>query len=166
MELRTDALDTQGYIINQKRTGNLRFGRVSSDKNGCGWIAAYNFLRAMDKEKDPEEVLRKLEKALIPGFDRFGLNFVALAIYLRTQGVPLEFTVRQFHTQRIAEEAPAGIILYRAGKTNHFAAFRRLQNGKLRFYGAVSGRENHDMSMAEFFYDYVKFPLTLTITAK
>lgn len=166
MDLRREALDSQGYIINQKKTDNLRFGWTPSDKNGCGWIAAYNFLKAMDKEKEPEEVLKKLEKALLPGLSRFGLNFIALGIYLRAQGIPLEFTVRQFHTQRIAEEAPAGIILYRAGKTNHFAAFRRLENGKLRFYGAVSGRENHDMSMAEFFYDYVKFPLTLTITAK
>lgn len=166
MELQNEALDRQGYIINQKRTQNLRFGGVPSDKNGCGWIAAYNFLKAMDREKDPEEVLRKLERALLPGLGRFGLNFVALAVYLRSQGIPLDFTVRQFRTQRISETARAGIILYRAGKTNHFAAFQRLESGKLRFYGVVSGRENHDMSMAEFFYDYVKFPLTLTITAK
>ena len=60
----------------------------------------------------------------------------------------------------------AGIVLYRAGKTNHFAAFSRQPDGKLRFFGAVPGYAHHNLSMAEFYWDYVKFPLTLTITAK
>ena len=85
---------------------------------------------------------------------------------LRHRKVPLEFALRPFHAQELAQRSQAGIVLYRAGKTNHFAAFSRQPDGKLRFFGAVPGYTHHNLSMAEFYWDYVKFPLTLTITAK
>lgn len=163
MNLNPSALDRQGYIIDQRKTDNIFFGGTASSKNGCGWIAAYNFLKAMDQERDPESVLRHLEKTLL-GDGRLGLNFFALAWYLRQ--FPLEVSLRPFHTQQIAETCKAGIILYRAGKRNHFAAFRREEKGRLRFYGAIAGKENYDISMAEFYWNHVKFPLALTITAK
>ena len=163
MNLSPSALDPQGYIIDQRKTHNIFFGGTSSDKNGCGWIAAYNFLKAMDREPDPEAVLRQLEKSLL-GDGRLGLNFFALAWYLRQ--FPLDTAVRPFHAQQITETCRAGIILYRAGKRNHFAAFRREENGRLRFYGAIAGKPHHDISMAEFYWNHVKFPLALTITAK
>ena len=165
MKLRPDALDHQGYIINQKATDNLSFGRISSDIIGCGWIAAYNFLKAAGAEPSPEQVLSDLQKWLIPGFGRFGLNIAPLALYLRRRGIPLRITARPFHAQLLAEGCRAGIILYRTGKTNHYAAFRREDGGKLRFYGATPGC-SRDMSLAEFCTTYMKFPLALFITAK
>ena len=163
MNLSPSALDPQGYIIDQRKTENISFGGTSSAKNGCGWIAAYNFLKAMDQEPEPEAVLKKLERTLL-GDGRLGLNFFALAWHLRQ--FPLEVAVRPFHAQQLAETCKAGIILYRAGKTNHFAAFRREENGRLRFYSAIAGRENYDISMADFYWNHVKFPIALTITAK
>lgn len=163
MKLDPSALDAQGYIIDQRKTNNISFGGTSSDKNGCGWIAAYNFLKAMDREPDPEVVLKKLERTLL-GDGRLGLNFFALQWYLRD--LPLETALRPFHAQQLSETCKAGIILYRADKQNHFAAFRREENGRLRFYGAVAGKEAYDTTMAEFYWNHVKFPLALTITAK
>ena len=116
MELDPKALSDDGYIIDQRQTESISFGGCPSSKNGCGWIAAYNFLKALDRTPNPEVLLRRL--------------------------------------------------LYRAGKTNHFAAFARQPDGTLRFFGAVPGYAHHNLSMAEFYWDYVKFPLTLTITAK
>lgn len=165
MEIKPQALDSQGYIIDQRKTDNISFGGISSDKNGCGWIAVYNFLKAMDQEKAPETILRTLEKTLLPD-GRLGLNFFALAWYLKKQGLPLEVAVRPFHAQQLSETCKAGVILYCAGRRNHFAAFRREENGCLRFYGAVAGKVHHDTSMAEFYWNHVKFPLALTITAK
>lgn len=165
MEINSQALDSQGYIIDQRKTDNISYGGVSSAKNGCGWIAVYNFLKAMDQEKDPEAILKTLEKTLLP-LPGLGTNILALSWYLRRQGIPLEATVRPFHAQMLSETCRAGVILYRAGKTNHFAAFRREENGRLRFYGAVAGTHSHEMSMAEFYSSYVKFPLAVTITAK
>lgn len=164
MTIKQKALDPQGYIVDQRETSDISFGGTPSNKNGCGWIAAYNFLKAMDQQPDPEAVLRSLEKALLPG-GKLGLNFFALVWYLKKQHIPLEASVTSFHAQQISERCKAGIILYRAGKTNHFAAFRREENGLLRFYGAIAGRQCHDISMADFYWNHVKFPLAVTITA-
>ena len=150
MELDPKALSDDGYIIDQRQTESISFGGCPSSKNGCGWIAAYNFLKALDRTPDPEVLLRRLERTLLPG-GKLGLNFFALVHELRRQK---------------AQRNRAGIVLYRAGKTNHFAAFARQPDGTLRFFGAVPGYAHHNLSMAEFYWDYVKFPLTLTITAK
>lgn len=164
MTINQKALDPQGYIVDQRETADISFGGTPSNKNGCGWIAAYNFLKAMDQQPDPEAVLRSLEKTLLPG-GKLGLNFFALVWYLKKQHIPLEASVTSFHAQQISERCKAGIILYRAGKTNHFAAFRREENGLLRFYGAIAGKQCHDISMAGFYWNHVKFPLAVTITA-
>ncbi len=165
MELDPKALSDDGYIIDQRQTESISFGGCPSSKNGCGWIAAYNFLKALDRTPDPEVLLRRLERTLLPG-GKLGLNFFALVHELHRQKVPLEFALRPFHAQELAQRNRAGIVLYRAGKTNHFAAFARQPDGTLRFFGAVPGYAHHNLSMAEFYWDYVKFPLTLTITAK
>jgi len=166
MELRPEALSEDGYIIDQRKTDNILFGKVSSDKNGCGWIACYNFLTALDRHPDPEALVGRLEKTLLAG-GRLGLHFFALLWELGyRQKVPLSFAFRPFHAQQLSETCRAGIILYRAGKTNHFAAFRREKDGSLRFFGALPGRSRDICSMAEFYWDRVKFPLAVTITAR
>lgn len=166
MKLRPEALSPDGFIIDQRKTDNISFGGVTSDKNGCGWIACCNLLHALGRDPDPEEIVRRLEKTLLfHGY--LGLHLFALVWELRrNQHIPLNFAVRPFHAQQLCETAPAGIILYRAGRWNHFAAFRREEDGKLRFFGAVPGQDTAPVSMAEFYWDHVKFPLALTITVK
>lgn len=52
-----------GFIIDQARLTNIRYGVFTSDINGCGWIAAYNFLKRMGEDAD--------EKALADGLVRW-----------------------------------------------------------------------------------------------
>ena len=166
MELKPEAMSPDGYIIDQRKTDNIRFGALTSNQNGCGWIACYNFLKALDAHPDPESLLRRLERTLLLG-GHLGLHFFALVWELRKQQhVPLDFALRPFHAQQLSETAPAGIIMYYTGKRNHFAAFRRTNSGKLQFYGAIPGSQKHITSMADFYWNHVKFPLALTITAK
>ena len=54
MRIKPEALSPDGYIIDQRQTDNINFGHTSSDRNGCGWIACYNFLKALDSAPDPE----------------------------------------------------------------------------------------------------------------
>lgn len=165
MNIDPAALSGDGYIIDQRKLESIPFGRVPSSKNGCGWIAAYNFLKALERDPDPEKTLAALEKTLLLG-GRLGLNFFALAAYLHRQKIPMKITLRPFHAQELMEKSRAGIILYRTGKHKHFAAFRREETGKLRFFGAVPGNPSHLSSMAEFRWNYVNFPLTLTMIAE
>lgn len=162
MELKHTAISEDGYIIDQRQTDNLSFGRYPSSRNGCGWIAAYNFLKAIDRNPNPEKTLKELERTLLFG-GRLGLHAVSLAAYLHRQNIPLQCAVTPFHAQQLAERCKAGIVLYRAGRTNHFAAFRRLPDGKLQFYGAVAGDGANVRSMADFQWECLKFPVSLTI---
>ena len=75
MELDPKALSDDGYIIDQRQTESISFGGCPSSKNGCGWIAAYNFLKALDRAPDPDVLLHRLERTLLPG-GRLGLNFL------------------------------------------------------------------------------------------
>ena len=43
-----------GYIIDQARVTNIRYGALTSDINGCGWIAEYNFLKRMGQDADEQ----------------------------------------------------------------------------------------------------------------
>ncbi len=165
MQIKPAALDREGYIVDQRQTDNILFGMVPSSKNGCGWIACYNFLKALGRDPDPDALLHRLERTLAAD-GRLGLNVFSLIRELRRQDVPLNFALRSFHAQELAENCQAGIIMYFAGQRNHYAAFRREPDGNLRFYGAVYGRRNDDVSMAGFYWDHVRFPLALTITAK
>ena len=165
MTLSPGALSADGYIIDQRKTDNIPFGHLTSDRNGCGWIAVYNLLKALGRDPDPEQIAAELEKTLM-FHGKLGLNLFALIWELKKQRLPLNFAVRSFHAQLLAEQAPAGIVLYFTGKRNHFVAFRRAEHGKLRFFGAVPGRRCHQLTLAEFYWDYVKFPLAVTITVR
>ena len=164
MALRPEALSEDGFIIDQRKTDNIPFGRITSDRNGCGWIACYNLLKALGRDPDPEALAAELEKTLLAG-GFLGLHLFALVRELRKQKVPLHFALDSFHARELSERDPAGIILYYAGKRNHFAAFRREPDGKLRFFGAVPGRTRDRGTLGDFYRDRVKFPLALTITA-
>lgn len=165
MELSPRALSTDGYIIDQRQTRSIPFGAVTSDQNGCGWIAIYNLLHALGRDPDPDKLIETLEKTLL-FHGVLGLNLFALIWELKKQKLPLCFAVRPFHAQQLAEQCPAGIILYFTGRRNHFVAFRREAQGRLRFFGAVPGLSHHEATMAEFYWDYVKFPLAVTITVR
>lgn len=165
MALSPGALSADGYIIDQRKTDSIPFGRLTSDQNGCGWIAVYNLLKALGRDPDPEQLAAELEKTLMFR-GALGLNLFALIWELKKLRLPLSFAVRSFHAQQLAEQAPAGIILYFTGRRNHFAAFRREENGRLRFFGAVPGFRRHELTMAEFYWSYVKLPLAVTITVR
>lgn len=165
MYLKPEALSQDGYIIDQRETDNIPFGAVNSNENGCGWIAAYNFLKALEREADPQQLVEDLEKTLL--FQgKLGVNFFCLVRELKKQKLPLDFALGAFHAQCLSERCRAGIIFYFTGRRNHFAAFRREGNGRLRFFGAAAGKEFDEQTMAEFYWNHVKFPLAVTITAR
>jgi hypothetical protein len=142
MALRPSALSQDGYIIDQRRTDNVPFGALTSNRNGCGWIAVYNFLKALDRAPDPEGLAKELERTLVLG-GYLGLHLAALVWRLRREDLPLNFALRPFHAQELSETCRAGIVLYYTGHRNHFAAFRREEHGRLRFFGAIPGRSHY-----------------------
>ena len=45
---------SDGYIVYQGKLTNIRYGLRKSSANGCGWIAAYNFLKQQGGERNRE----------------------------------------------------------------------------------------------------------------
>lgn len=116
------ALSPDGYIIDQRLLKNLPYGMKQSNYNGCGWIAAYNFLRACGRQKGWDTVRRQLEDSLILG-GLLGTHVVQLYLYLRRHGFPLRWRVGRKASRAEAERCKAGVLFYFNGAALHFVAF-------------------------------------------
>ena len=82
------AFSRDGYIVDQRLLKNLPYGMKQSNYNGCGWVAAYNFLRACGRKKEYDTVRQQLEDSLIFG-GLVGTHIIQLYLYLRRHGFHL-----------------------------------------------------------------------------
>lgn len=81
------AFSKDGYIINQQLLQSVPYGMKQSNNNGCGWIAAYNFLHGFDRKKSWDTVRQQMEDTLLFG-GLLGTHVVQLYLYLRRHGFP------------------------------------------------------------------------------
>lgn len=65
------AFSSDGYLIDQSKTGMLPYGNYDSSYNGCGWIAAYNALKAAGRTIPYETIRQELQRSLMACY---GLN--------------------------------------------------------------------------------------------
>lgn len=78
---------SDGYIVDQARLTNIRYGVLTSDANGCGWIAAYNFLRRRGEDVTEREIADELVRyTLLRGL--LGTDLFRLKRMLRRHGYP------------------------------------------------------------------------------
>lgn len=163
MELNQSAFSRDGFLTRQQDTGNIPFGALTSERNGCGWIAAYNFLRADLHPVKWDQVRRDLNR-LLPFQGRLGANAFVLRGYLRLQGCRLHSAVTLSGAKRLIPRCRAGILLYETGKSRHYVAFQRRRDGKLRFFNVRPDAAEVVMTMEEFYRSFVKFPLFFLFT--
>lgn len=143
------AFAPSGHIVNQARMGGYRYGCRTSDVNGCGWIAVYNFLRCMGSTVRPENVADALSRhSLFRGL--FGTSPFRIRRYLRRRGYALLSALGVKKAACAAAGAVSGILLYRHSGGWHFVAFARAEGENLHFYNAIAGAPNHVESMPSF----------------
>lgn len=116
------AFSRDGYIINQRLLKNLPYGMRHSDYNGCGWVAAYNFLHACGRQKDYDTVRQQLEDGLIAG-GLLGTHIIQLYLYLRRHGFHLHWAWGRDGALRQAQQCKVGILFYFNGVALHFVTF-------------------------------------------
>ena len=165
MELKPASLSPDGYIIRQKDTAHIPFGKFPSSKNGCGWIAVYNFLKADGRPADWEKIRRDLEPLLLFG-GRIGANVWVIRSYLRRRGVRLRSAVVLPQAKAITSDCRCGMILFFTGRSTHYAAFQRQRNGLLRFFNSSSALPDGEMTLEEFCKQLVKLPVFFLFTTK
>ena len=156
------AFSSDGYLIDQSKTGMLPYGNYDSSYNGCGWIAAYNALKAAGRTIPYETIRQELQRSLMLG-GLLGTNMFYLCWYLGRKGFHLRKAFTLAGAQMVSRGAVAGIVTYWTGRGIHFAAFTQEQGEVLRFFNAVMGKERHHATMEQFFRELVRFPLTFVM---
>lgn len=133
------AYSAEGFLVDQARITDVRYGCRTSDRNGCGWIAVYNLLRCLNDDADYSEIVAALARhSLFCGL--FGTSPFRIRRYLKRRGHDTLTVFGKGRTAEIGECARAGILMYRHSGGWHFVAFAQAGDGVLRFYNAVAGQ--------------------------
>lgn len=138
-----------GYIIDQNALGDYPYRGMTSDVNGCGWVAAFNLRRAVGQEPDFDEVRREMNAMFplqIPGPTPMRKLRRYLGRYM-----PFRFVGGKRKALAAAERSAAGILRYWEGRTPHFITFIRQPDGRYRFFNVSDGMEDFTESMETFF---------------
>ena len=134
------AFSRDGYLIDQSRLQKVPYGRFSSARSGCGWVTAYNLLRAQGWDPSPDRVRRGLERGLLLG-GALGTNLFWLLGWLRRQGLRPRLALSPLTAGLRMRRDRAGFVYYFTGRGMHFAAFVPAgTKGCVRFLNAVYGR--------------------------
>lgn len=160
----TRALSYDGYIIDQRYTGEFQYGCYKSSLNGCGWIAAYNMLRYLGFEDTPEDIAAGMN-AVLPYHGRHGTPVATLKKYLVSRGVAVRRVGRGRYVPRTLSRCRAGIIRYLDEGVPHYASFGACGGDKFRFCNAVEGDAAHISTMDEFFRAHVGLFFTCALVA-
>lgn len=160
------ALSSDGYIINLNLVSDIPYGRLSSDINGCGWIAAYNFCKAMGTPQN-EAVLSRLLAAGSPFNAALGTGPKRLNTFCKTWRLLLKTTTSHRKAVLLGQKARAGILLFLAQKSMCIMLHLfHAAMGVFRVLSAVYGQEDHYTALDEFFEQYAKFPFIYLMTAQ
>ncbi|MDD3339279.1 MAG: hypothetical protein PHS82_10540 [Lachnospiraceae bacterium] len=147
----TQAFSTDGYIIDQRFTTDYPYGRFDSSYNGCGWIAAFNLLRALDYKVTAQEINQEMT-SILPHRGMLGTTRKMLMEYLTARSIP--FTLVQGRNKIIKEtrRSHAGILRYIDNeRTPHLVAYLRAAENQFRFFNSIEGDSTDCTTFEDFF---------------
>ena len=133
-----------------------RYGFRASAATGCGWIAAYNALRIMGREADPENLLRSFRRMLPLIHGNLGTTILAPAFYFKKRGFQVQWTACTENFDTMAKNADACILFYRWHQKwkigAHFVALHHTQAGFVGYntYKNSKGPDRYGASLATF----------------
>ena len=162
-ELRRNALSPDGYIINQHETMNIPYGKLMSDRNGCGWISVYNYLRLHGIEKRCSEIAALLNSRSLFR-SRYGTDPFNVRRVLKKSGLRVRMTIGYKNVCRRASEAESGILLYRHSGGIHYIAFTDASRPYKRFFNAISGKADHIDTVEHFLKTHNRSPVLVLFT--
>lgn len=158
-----DGFSPDGYIIDQNRFTAYRYREMSSDINGCGWIAAYNVLRFLGHGVAFDDVRRGMDAMIrlrIPG----PTPTRVLRAYLSRFG-RFSYAAGRRRALAAAQASTAGVLRYWEGSEPHFIAFLRRPDGQFRFLNVADGLEDIALPMDAFFADHCRRGPVRVLTA-
>lgn len=154
----------EGYITDQDCFPQLIYRGIGSNINGCGWIAAHNFLLALGMTPGYETVHRDMN-AFFPRQIPGPTPVRVLRRYLRRFGA-FPLAVGRKKSLATGRTCRAGILRYWEGKEPHFIAFVPQEGGLFRFFNVCDGGEDMTLSLEEFFRTHCRRGLVRLIVGK
>jgi hypothetical protein len=148
-----DGFSADGYIIDQNHLTDYPYRGMTSNVNGCGWVAAYDLRHAMGQEADFRAVHRDMNAMFplqIPGPTPMRI----MRRYLRRYMTVTQARGRE-KVLALAREAPWGILRYREENVPHFVTFLRLPEGIYRFLNVADDQEDIQLPMDDFFAAHI-----------
>lgn len=153
-----EAFSEDGYIADQDLCGAVRYGAWRSDRNGCGWIATYNLLRALGREKPVAEIVAALlRRSLFKGF--LGTRTIVIYWYLKSLGIKTDAAMGRKNVAALTKTKQQGILFYRHKDGWHFVCFLPAAADRFRFINAWTGRQDPVLDMDAFFKTCAKSKL-------
>ena len=161
-----------GYLVDQAQVTDIRYGALMSDINGCGWIAAFNFLKsqgnAVNAQSLADELIRHSIMRGLAGTDLFRLKRM-----LKRHGYPTKLVFRRNKQARLPEGTDAGVIYYVHRDGPHDVTFSRIQpvepaldeagEARFRFFNGIGGASNHFDTMRGFLTTHNVLPFALIL---
>ncbi len=172
MEQQRSPYSPDGYIVDQAQVTDIRYGVFTSDINGCGWIAAFNFFKsqgnAVGAQAMADELIRHSILRGLAGTDLFRLKRM-----LKRHGYPTRLVFRRNKQARLPEGTDAGVIYYVHKDGPHFVTFSRIQplepardgagETRFRFFNGIGGKSDHFDTMRGFLTTHNVLPFALIL---
>lgn len=170
MEQTKTPYSKDGYIIDQAMTSFIRYGAMTSDINGCGWIAEYNFLKRMGQSVNEQALADELIRhSILRGLA--GTDLFRLRRHVKRRGYRMPILFRWNRKTRLPEGTSAGIIWYCHKDGFHFVTFygddailpEESGEARFRFLNGLAGKENHLDTMRGFLTKNNVIPFALIL---
>lgn len=160
------AFSSDGYLIDQDYTKEFKYGRFTSNYNGCGWIAMFNFCKAHGLQLSVEKVHQEMA-AMLPYGGLLGTPLRTMRKFLVRHQIP--FTELK-GKRKILAALPAydyGIFRFLRQGELHFIAFLRVSTTHFRFFNFYDGKEDYTCTMEEWLADSISnIPRVIGFLAK
>jgi hypothetical protein len=159
-----EGFSADGYIIDQNHLSDYPYRGMTSDVNGCGWVAAYNLRHAMGQDV-PFGAVQQDMNAMFPLQIPGPTPMRVMRRYLRRYMTVAQARGRK-EALKLASGAPWGILRYREENVPHFITFLRRPEGDYRFFNVADGQEDITLSMEMFFADHCRGGTVRVIVGK
>ena len=127
-------IGTDGYLHNQGKTGDFRYGFFHSDKKGCGWIATYNALVKLGNPKPMASIIASYDLYGETLFGLLGTNPFAVQLYFETHGYHTTLTFNQSKFAANIQNNTASIIAYFSSRGGHFQFIEHTEGESYKVY--------------------------------
>ncbi|MCR5636094.1 MAG: hypothetical protein K6F76_02790 [Clostridiales bacterium] len=155
------------YLINGQGKGNaakVRMGFWKGNYNGCGWIAAYNYLSILNVTVHPSIIVDSFENRGVIAGGMFGVTPNSVSRFIKRRGVKVipEYFPDKSKIDDKVKEAKVAVLFYMHSKGAHYITVK-WDSFKNRFI--IYNSSNNEISPIEreSLQDYLRSRRIITL---